>query len=579
MFEQKDVIGTDVLDHLGLIAATISKLGLVEKIDERIPMTQAAKTTHGERAMAMILNGLGFMDDRLYLFPKFLENKPVARLFGKDLSANDFNDDALGRFLDAVHAYGENKLFSEIAFPIALQYKLLSKSAHFDTTSLTVYGDYDKDEPINNTEKKIELNPDIADRLSIPSDAHPTYGHAKNKRCDLKQMTLLLATTGKLGFPVWMESHSGNASDKKTLEEAASRMQKFCHALSDAPAMLLYVGDSAMYANAVHQGKDLLWLSRVPENMKISKDILHQSNVPWVELTEDYQMHVTEQSYGGVEQRWALIYSKQAHIREMATLEKNIQKEKEEVEKKLWHISNETFGCEKDIDKITKPLIKKLKYHQVEIYIEQIFKHKKQGRPKKTADGLLAEKIAAGYALKATLIPDEQAVANAKLTKGRFILATNQLDKNVLPDEALLSTYKEQSGTESGFKFIKDNAFEVASIFLKNPGRISALMMVMTLCLMVYGFAQYYLREQLKNNEEKLTSQSGKLTNNPSMKWIYRLFHGVCVLKIKDDACIRTWVLNLNSTLKKIIFLFGEEACRIYNISPEYKEGASLKNA
>ena len=112
MFEQKDIIGTDVLDHLGLIAATISKLGLVEKIDEKMPMTQAAKTTHGERAMAMILNGLGFMDDRLYLFPKFLENKPVARLFDKDLSANDFNDDALGRFLDAAHGYGENKASS-----------------------------------------------------------------------------------------------------------------------------------------------------------------------------------------------------------------------------------------------------------------------------------------------------------------------------------------------------------------------------------------------------------------------------------------------------------------------------------
>jgi hypothetical protein len=74
------------------------------------------------------------MDDRLYMFPKFLENKPVSRLFGSSVTANDFNDDALGRFLDAVHAYGENKLFSEIAFPITLKYKLLSRTAHLDTT-------------------------------------------------------------------------------------------------------------------------------------------------------------------------------------------------------------------------------------------------------------------------------------------------------------------------------------------------------------------------------------------------------------------------------------------------------------
>jgi transposase len=500
MFEQTDIIGTDVLDHLGLVAATIDHLGIVKQIDKQLPMTQAAKTTHGERAMAMILNGLGFMDDRLYLFPKFLENKPVFRLFGKEtLSATDFNDDALGRFLDAVHAYGENKLFSEIAFPIALKHQLLSKSAHFDTTNLTVYGDYEEEACDENGSTDTTKNPE--ERLAPSGKAKPAYGHAKNKRCDLKQMTLLLATTGKSGFPVWMESHSGNASDKKTLEEAASRMQQFCKMLSEVPATLLYVGDSAMYANAVKQGKELLWLSRVHENMKISRALLHQVNVDWVELAGGYKMHVIEQKYGDVRQRWALMYSDQAYLREIVTLDKHIQKEKTEMEKKLWHLGNQSFGCEKDIEKTLKPLIKKLKYHQIQYTIESILKHQKQGRPKKGDDGTLAEKIIAGYALKAILTADESTITQAKLCKGRFILATNQLDKQAFPDEAILSTYKEQSGTESGFKFIKDNAFEVDSIFLKKPGRISALMMVMTICLMVYGFAQYYLREQLKKTD------------------------------------------------------------------------------
>lgn len=565
MFEQSDIIGTDVLDHLGLVAATIDKLGIVEEIDKHMPMTQGAKTTHGQRAMAMILNGLGFMDDRLYLFPKFLANKPVAQLFGKNLDATDFNDDALGRFLDAVHTYGENKLFSEIAFPIALKHKLLSKSAHFDTTSLTVYGDYEEDVSESwdeETSLSEVINP--TERLALSNKARPAYGHAKNKRCDLKQMTLLLATTGKSGFPVWMESHSGNASDKKTLEEAASRMQQFCNALADAPATLLYVGDSAMYANAVKQGNDLLWLSRVPENMKISQALLHQTDVTWVELDDGYKMHVIEQEYGGVKQRWALMYSEQAYLREIVTLEKNIQKEKVEMEKKLWHLSNQSFGCEKDIEKVLKPLIKKLKYHQIQYCIESILKHKAQGRPRKSEDGSLSEKIITGYALKSTLMPHEEAIAQAKLSKGRFILATNQLDKQALSDDAILSTYKEQSGTESGFKFIKDNAFEVDSIFLKKPGRISALMMVMTLCLMVYGFAQYFLREQLKKHTDTLPSQSGKATDKPSMKWIYRLFHGVHVLKIRHAT--QAMILNINDLLLKIIRYFGEVACRIYNI-------------
>lgn len=210
-------------------------------------------------------------------------------------------------------------------------------------------------------------------------------------------------------------------------------------------------------------------------------------------------------------------------------------------------------------------MLKKLKFHQVKYGIESVLKYQKQGRPKKLDDGNLPEKIITGYQVKSTIIVDESAIAQKKLSKGRFILATNQLDKLALPDNEILATYKEQSGTESGFKFIKDNAFEVDSIFLKKPSRISALMMIMTLCLMVYGFAQYFLRQQLKNNSETLPSQSGKNTEKPSMKWIYRLFHGVHVLKINHQS-LSTIILNVNDLLQKIIRYFGKAACRIYNV-------------
>ena len=68
-------------------------------------------------------------------------------------------------------------------------------------------------------------------------------------------MTLLMATNGSNGIPLWMESHSGNASDQKT--EAAQRMQSFCKELENAPSMM-FVGDSVMYANCVKKGSYLL---------------------------------------------------------------------------------------------------------------------------------------------------------------------------------------------------------------------------------------------------------------------------------------------------------------------------------
>ncbi len=53
------------------------------------------------------------------------------------------------------------------------------------------------------------------------------------------------------------------------------------------------------------------------------------------------------------------------------------------------------------------------------------------------------------------------------LQKGRFILATNQLDKQLLTDEDMLKEYKNQHKTEVSFRFIKGNTFEVSSVFLK----------------------------------------------------------------------------------------------------------------
>ena len=118
---------------------------------------------------------------------------------------------------------------------------------------------------LNNNKSSADLNKIQERNINLNNDAVPSFGHAKNKRTDLKQMTLLMETNGSNGLPLWMESHSGNASDQKTLEyDAAQRMKKFCSTLEDI-ALLMFVGDSAMYANFVKKGDDLSWTSRVPE--------------------------------------------------------------------------------------------------------------------------------------------------------------------------------------------------------------------------------------------------------------------------------------------------------------------------
>ena len=78
------------LDHLSLIAVTQKNQVQLKK---------------------QIVN-LGFIDNRLYVFPDFLSSKPVEKLLGKRMKPEYFNDDTLGRSLDEIYDYGTTKLFS-----------------------------------------------------------------------------------------------------------------------------------------------------------------------------------------------------------------------------------------------------------------------------------------------------------------------------------------------------------------------------------------------------------------------------------------------------------------------------------
>lgn len=104
-------------------------------------------------------------------------------------------------------------------------------------------------------------------------------------------MVLNLATTGKAGFPIWMQAHSGNASDKKILQEAAQRMRTLCKGIKEAPP-LMTVGDSAIYDACIKEAGDMLWLTRVPERHKAVKELLQHPDdeYNWMALLDGYKL-------------------------------------------------------------------------------------------------------------------------------------------------------------------------------------------------------------------------------------------------------------------------------------------------
>ena len=543
----RDTVSSEQLGHLGLVAATIRELGMIEKIDARLALNErkGGLVTYGRRVAAMVLNGLGFMNSRLSMTTHFFQDKPVAQLLGSEVGAEHLNDDCLGRCLDKIADYGVTKLYSEVAFEIAREQGILGQRLHLDSTSFVLHGRYDD--------------------VDVPEDAPiPTYGYSKANRSDLKQVMLSLTQGGVANIPLWMEALDGNSSDKTSFHATVRKVQEFTKRLQAAPDGLCFVVDAAFYVpEKLAELNDVHWITRVPAQLNEARIWLKKSTeeLPWQTFDENYRAAIQEVTIYGIKQRWLLIESKPALARELETFQRRLDKKSTELAKTLWHLGNQEFKCPTDAEKSMKPLLKSLRYHRVHYQIIPIERYAEKGRPKPGA-----QKEVVGYQIEATFSSCLEKIKLEKQSLGRFILATNQFDEVLLDNHSVLKQYKEQSCVESGFKFIKNNAFELDSFYLKTPARIGALMMIMTLCLMVYNFAQYNMRKCMEEQGDVLPNQVGKPIHNPTMKWIAELMNMIAVVTIITDDKRHRIVTNVKKVHQRIIVYFGKHALDIYGL-------------
>ena len=549
-FSGENVV-SEHLGHLGLVAGVINDLGIIDKIDSRLELQEhkGGIVSYGRRVAAMVINGLGFMNSRLSMTSHYFKDKPVAQLLGDEITAEHLNDDCLGRALDKIAEYGVTKLYSEISFEIAKEKNLLSQRMHMDTTSFSLTGRYD-----------VEIE---------DSSPVPTYGYSKDHRPDLKQVMMSLIQNGEANIPLWMEPLDGNTSDTTSFHKTVHRVKGFIDKLKDAPDGLCFVVDAAFYApEKLAELDSVYWITRVPAKLKEAKQLLSipKDSLEWQPFDENYRASEHEITLHGIKQRWLVVESRHAMKREKKTFHRRLEKQTTELTKKLWHLGNQVFQCANDAEKAVKQVVKTSKFHDINYEIVGVERHVGRGRPKPGA-----VKSIVGYQVISSLSTNIGKVRLKHETLGRFILATNQLDIDILCNHAVLIQYKEQSTVESGFKFIKDNAFELDSFYLKTPSRIGALMMVMTLCLMVYNFAQYKMRKCIKENGDVVPNQVGKPIENPTMKWIAELMQMIAVVTITTEVGKHRIIANLKKIHQRIIAYFGESALVIYGLPPDLK--------
>lgn len=125
-------------------------------------------------------------------------------------------------------------------------------------------------------------------------------------------------------------------------------------------------------------------------------------------------------------------------------------------------------------------------------------------------------------------------------------MATSELDEGLLSNPVVLRAYKGQSSkVEGGFRFLKDPMFLASTLYLKRVERLMALLMVMTVCLLVYAALEHRIRQTLAEHEASVPDQKGKPTRRTTAKWIFALLMDVHLLTIVTEKTIHRLVLNL----------------------------------
>lgn len=547
------------LDHLEIVAGVCREIGLAQWLDAQDERTHE-RVSVGTATVAMILNGLGFSNRRLYLVPQFFATKPVEHLLGPGITAEDLSDDCLGRALDWLYAHDPTTLFAGIALRARQRFGVRARQVHVDTTSFSVSGAY-------TPEASDEAATDGADAAEGDLDAQVvaiTYGYSRDRRADLKQWMLALATTRDGDIPLFLRPLDGNSSDQVSLLAAVEAMAEQLRASGDPEAAdpserPLFVADGGLYSAAAMARLDaagIAWVSRVPATLTAAQTALERADASW-QTSADGQTRWWGQELALPQgrERWVVVRTRTGEQQARATLERQASKAQGEWRKRLWHLSNRPFACEADaraaLTQETKTLPAWLRLHPAQLRVEPHYAGR--GRPRPDAIPTSQEIF-----ITASCAVDAEQLAQAVGRAASFIVATNVLEAAQLSDEELIAIYKGQHSVERGFAFLKDPLFLASSVFLKKPERIMALSLVMVLCLLVYRLAEHRLREQLAATGQTIPDQVKKPTNRPTMRWVFQCFEGIEVLHIRHGPdAVTSLILRLTSLHRQILALLG----------------------
>src|SRR5262245_4278315 len=427
------------------------------------------------------------------------------------------------------------KIFTACAVRADRVYGLDKRYVHFDTTSISVYGDY----------LPPEGQPDQ------PEPAVPftiSHGYSKDKRPDLKQFVFSTLCVDR-AVPLWGTPEDGNASDKTINNTLLSDIATFLAQHGVAPGAYIYVADAALVTedNLAALG-DTLFISRLPATYNecgrlITEAVAHNT---WEEVgvlahtkptqhrpVTAYKVSEGEVTLYGTAYRAVVIHSSTQDKRRQQRLERDIEASYSTAQTAARRAEQQEYFCRADAETAAAQLrAVPSAYHRMEVTVEERPVYGR-GRPSAHKPRPIT---AMRYRLKTVISPQTERIARLEEEAGCFVLLTNVPTAGELAHSArdLLTVYKDQHGTEQNYGFLKDPVL-VNSLFLKKPERIEALGLILVLALLLWRLMERAMRTYVDTTRTPLPGWDKKATARPTAFMMSTKFAGVIVLQCGHD--------------------------------------------
>ena len=211
----------------------------------------------------------------------------------------------------------------------------------------------------------------------------------------------------------------------------------------------------------------------------------------------------------------AIVVHSSAHDkRRHKRIDRLLGQKRKDLETHCKKINAGPFYCRADAKAAAEKISKAIpnSYHKLQHKIRKVAKYPR-GRPSK---GKARTPIGYEYLLDVNIEEDTDAITPLRLEAGCFVLFTNlsgNKKRVQWPAVTLLELYKNQSGIEQNFGFLKDPVI-VNSIFLKKPKRIEVLGLILVIALLIWRLMERCMRHYLERTKREISGWKNRPTRH-----------------------------------------------------------------